>query len=101
VLVKTRHPILYSLEAKKAFEELPHLSFGLRQENPHFATGSSHQRDSTPQPEADQLLFRYAPSGTTPVSKYIHNSINNSRARSSALVTWRSCLLSKSLMFLS
>lgn len=27
------------------------------------------------------MLFKYAPSGTTPVSKYFHNSINNFLAR--------------------
>ena len=30
VLVNARHPIIYSPEARKAFEELPHLYFGLR-----------------------------------------------------------------------
>jgi hypothetical protein len=29
VLVNARHPIIYSPEARKAFEELPHLYFGL------------------------------------------------------------------------
>jgi hypothetical protein len=44
VLVNARHPIMFSPEARKAFEELPHLYFGLREENPHDVTGSSHQR---------------------------------------------------------
>jgi len=81
VLVKARHPIMYSPEAREAFQELPHLYFGLRKENPQFATGSSHQWESTPQLETIQLFFKYAPSGTTPVSKYFHNSINNFLAR--------------------
>jgi hypothetical protein len=46
-----------------------------------MSNGQLTPAGNTPQLEADQLLFKYAPSGTAPVSRYFHNSINNFRAR--------------------
>ena len=40
---KTGHPILYSLEAREAFQERPHLYFGSQKGDPHGPAGRSHQ----------------------------------------------------------
>jgi len=68
---QTRHPILYSLEARKAFQERPLLDFGPLSGNPHEKTGRSHQLRRKKQKQShgcDQAAFSWAPSGKTPSS---------------------------------
>gem|GEM_PF-3792420 len=55
---RTGHPMMYSREARKAFEERPHLYFGSQAGDPARATGRSHQPSQHKPRDLDSLWIR-------------------------------------------